>query len=324
MQNRKGKYEKVLLCIAGLAALGVAGYLIWSSQNFNQRLVIAPVRPKNDPGQPPTASVETALKRIGEKVTWLSPIIQNKPVPLNKSIMLLSKDGQLFDILVKEPVLRPPMPNEYLVKYALPNIESPNVGDLDPDGDGFTTLEEFNKGTNPMDPASKPPVTDKLFLKQRISHDYILKLSSSTPPFQVQRVFPEPRQSKFVNIGEPFGFEKGVTRFTAQSFEQKEAPDPKLGTKDVSELTVLDTSTNKTFKLTRNAADTNLAEYEAEFEFSLPPNAPEIRKVKKGETFQIPGLGITYKVLEIEENKAVIAPVKDDGSNGESITVPQK
>lgn len=322
MQNRKGKYEKVLLCIAGLAALGTAGYLIWSSKTFDEQLVLLPVRSNNNPGQPPTAAVNESLNRLVQKITWVSPVINNKAVPLNKSILLIRKDGQLYDLQVPEPMLRPPMPNEFLVKYDLPNIDSPNVGDLDPDGDGFSTLEEFKKGTNPRDASSHPPVTDKLFLKQRIAHDYIIKLNSSSPPYQVQRLTPEPKKSVFVTPGaEPFGFDKGVLRFKAESFESKMVKDDKTGEKDVSELTVLDTSTNKSFKLIRGT-ETNLAEYEAEFEFLL--GRGETRKVKAGETFQIPGMGITYKVLEIEENKAVIAPVKDDSSLGDPLTVPKR
>ncbi|HYF34192.1 MAG TPA: Amuc_1099 family pilus-like system protein [Prosthecobacter sp.] len=322
MQKRKGNYEKVLLIIASLAALGTAGYLIWTSQKFDEKLVLLPSSPKNNPGTPPTAMVDAAMKRLQEKVTWLSPVVNNKAVPLNKSVLLIRKDGQLFDLQVPEPVLRPPMTNEFLVKNDLPNIDSPNVGDLDPDSDGFSNVDEFTKNTNPRDPASHPPVTDKLFLKARITHDYILKLNSSSPPFQVQRVKPEPKVSKFVSPGDEFGFERNVVRFKVGPFEQKLVPDPNVGEKDVSELTITDLATNQTFKLVRGT-DYNLAEYEAEFEFLLR-DVVERRKVKKGETFQIPGMGVTYKVIEIEETKATIAPVKDDLSHGEPLVVPKR
>jgi hypothetical protein len=43
--------------------------------------------------------------------------------------------------------------------------------------------------------------------------------------------------------------------------------------------------------------------------------------VKEGETFQIPGIGITFKVLSIEESQAVIVPVDGDKPSGEQITV---
>ena len=321
MQNRKGNYEKVLLGIAGVVALGVAGYLIWSSQNFEEKLVVLPARTNNTPTKPPTDQVKAAVQRIQQKVTWVSPVVNNKAVPLNKSVLLIRKDGQLYDLQVAEPMLRPPMTNEFLVKNDLPNIESPNVGDLDPDADGFSNLEEFEKQTNPRDPASSPPPTDKLFLKQRITHDYILQLNSSTPPFQIKRIKPEPARSKFVGLNEEFGFDKGVERFKALSFTSKTVDDPRTGEKDVSELVVLDKANNKEFTLVRGT-ETNLAEYEAEFEFRL--KTIETRTVKQGETFQIPGIGQTYRVLEIEENQAVIAPLQPDGSTGPSMIVPKR
>jgi hypothetical protein len=323
MQNRKGNYEKVLLILASLLALATAGFLIWKSQSFDQQLVRLPAKPKNDPGAPPMAEVDLAIKRLGEKVTWLSPLVADKPVPLNKSIRILQKaDGTLIDIQKPEPKLRPPMTNEFLVKYELPDIVSPNVGDLDPDQDGFSNLEEFTANTNPRDAASHPPFTDKLFLARRIAHDYIIKLNNGEAPFQVQRLKPEPKVSKFVSPNEEFGFERGVVRFKVGAFEKKVVPDPGVGEKDVSELTMKDLATNQEFKLVRGT-EFNLAEYEAEFEFVLRDRV-ERRTVKKGETFQIPGLGVTYRVLEIEENKATIAPINADGSQGEPLVVPKR
>jgi hypothetical protein len=185
---------------------------------------------------------------------------------------------------------------------------------------------EFTKNTNPRDPASHPPVTDKLFLKQRITHDYIVKLNSSSPPFQIQRITPEPKKSVFKSPGDEFGFDRDAVRFRVISFEKKEINAPPTGTKDVSELTMLDMSTNKEFKLIRGE-EFNLAEYEAEFEFVLLNkvlNTVERRTVKKGENFQIPGVGVTFKVLEIEETKAVIAPVNADQTPGAPLTIPKR
>jgi hypothetical protein len=65
--------------------------------------------------------------------------------------------------------------------------------------------------------------------------------------------------------------------------------------------------------------ETNLADYEAEFEFRIGISEP--RKVREGETFQIPGIGDTFKVLSIEENQAVIVPWSDTKPTGDPITV---
>lgn len=320
MQKKNGNYEKVLLIIAALLAAGVVTFTILDSQGLSERLALKQASSPNNLNPPPAERVRSVLARLMEKVNWISPVINGKPVPLNKSILLLQKGDQLFDLQVPEPVLRPPMTNEFLIKNDIPNIESPNVGALDPDSDGFTNEEEFAAKTDPRNERSHPPVTQKLFLKQRIAHDYKIKLNSSSPPYQVQRIVPEPKASKFVSPGDEFGFDRNAAaRFKAIDFAQKIQKSPTTGLEtDVSELKCLDISTNKEFVLIKGQ-ETNLADYEAEFEFRI--GTPEIRKVREGETFQIPGLGVTFKVLGIEESQAVIVPVDGKNPSGEPITI---
>ncbi len=320
MQKKNGNYEKTLLVLAAILAFASVGYMVWDSQGLQDRLALKQVAAKSNLNPPPTAAVNEILKRLMEKVNWVSPVINGKPVPLNKSVLLLQKGDQLFDLQMPDPILRPPMTNEYLVKNDLPNIESPNVGDLDPDGDGFSNLEEFTDKTNPRDAQSHPPVTKKLFLKQRITHDYIIKLNSTSAPYQVQRIKPEPKASKFVSPGDEWTFDKNApSRFKALEFAQKIQKNPTTGLEtDVSELKCLDISTKREFVLVKGQ-ETNLADYEAEFEFRI--GNPEIRKVREGETFQIPGLGVTFKVTGIEENQATIVPVEGGNAAGEPITV---
>jgi hypothetical protein len=320
MLKKNGNYEKVLLIVAALLAAGVVTFTILDSQGLSDRLAIKQASSPNNLNPPPTERVKSVLARLMEKVSWISPVINGKPVPLNKSILLLQKGDQLFDLQVPEPALRPPMTNEFLVKNDIPNIESPNVGSLDPDNDGFSNEEEFTAKTNPRDEHSHPPVTQKLFLRQRITHDYKIKLNSSSPPYQVQRIAPEPKASKFVSPGDEFGFDKNAAaRFKALTFTQKLEKSPTTGLEtDVSELKCVDISTNKEFVLIKGQ-ETNLADYEAEFEFRI--GTPEVRKVREGETFQIPGLGVTFKVLSIEDSQAVIVPVDGKNPSGESITI---
>lgn len=310
MQKKNGNYEKVLLGVAAFIALAIAGLLVWQSQQFKERLVRMPASSKNDPGQPPTDLVKATIQRLVEKVTWVSPVINGKAVPLNKSVRLVLKGDQLIDLLVEKVQLRPPMPNAFIVENNLPNYLFSNFGDLDADEDGFSNLEEFEAKTDPKNPSSHPPVTNKLFLARRIAHDYIIRLNSSSEPFQVMKILPAPDRpiSKFVSVGADFGFERGSERFRAVKFESKKIPDPSVGEKDVSELTIFDKTTEKEYVVARGT-DTNLAEYEAEFEFLLGKRQPRV--VKKGDTFQIPGIGQTFRLLEVEENSAVIQPVEE-------------
>jgi hypothetical protein len=321
--QKKSNFEKTLLLVMALLAVGVSGYLIYLTTGFSEKLTQKPVTPRKEMGEVPIASVQEATKLLKQVFNWTSPIKNNKPVPLNKSIMVILKGDSLVDIYVPEPPLRPPMTNEFLVKNKIPNVLSPNVGDLDPDGDGYTTLEEFNKGTDPRDPAKHPPFTDHLYFKQRTADDYIVKLNNSLDPYQVVLLAPR-RDSAYIQppFPKPFGFKDPVTkqineRFVAKKFEKKEVPDPNTGVpKDASELTVEDRATKSEFMLIKGV-EKNLADYYAVFEFWQKEIS--VIKVKKGETF--PVMGVTYRLLEVEETQAVIAEVKPDQSQGAKLVI---
>jgi hypothetical protein len=320
MQKNQGNYEKVILVICAILALGAAGGLIWLSQGFSSQFVAANAANNTDLGDIPKDKAEAALARLQEKFNWVSPVIENKPVPLNKSVLLVMRDGQLFDLLVEEPVFRPPLSNKFLTDYNLPDIYSPNVADLDPDEDGFSNLDEFNKNTSPVDASDRPPVTDKLYLKERIAHNYILKLRSSNMPVQVQRLEPEPSKSKFVSVGEEFGFERNEVRFRVEGFEKKVEAGGPTGEQDVSELKLMDLASNSEVTLIKDK-ETNLAKYEARFVFRLGVESEKV--VAVDETFQIPGVGTTLLVTAIEEDHAMVIPIGEDGSRGEPIKVPR-
>ncbi len=320
MNQRQGNYEKKLLVIMALLAIAVAALLIWQSRGLPDTLVVKAVAPKDELGEIPIEKADEATKRLTTVFDWKAPVRNGKPVPLNKSILLVVKGDQLYDLFVPDPPLRPPMTNEFLVGNNLPDILHANVGELDPDEDGFSNEEEFLARTNPQDPSSKPPATNKLYLKARITNDYILNFKSSTS-MQVARLKPEPVKNVFVTVGQDFGFDPGVARFRALDFEKKEAPDPRTTVRDVSELKILDTASNKEFVLVRGD-DTNLAEYEAQFEYRLH----QLREftVKKGERFQLPGTGETYKVLDVTETEATIAKIDTNGQEGPPLKIPMR
>ncbi|MDB6073057.1 MAG: hypothetical protein JWO89_697 [Verrucomicrobiaceae bacterium] len=319
MANKEANYDKVLLTLAALAALGVSATLYVLKSDFGASLVQPKATPKKDFGVIPQEEVAAAVKRLQQPFEWTAPVRQNKPVPLNKSVTVVLKGTELFDLFVENPQLRPPMTNLYLRTYDLEYL-SANVAELDPDGDGFTNLEEFTKQTNPKDPKSHPPATDHLYFKNRVQNDYILVLQSSAMPLQVKRNAPLPAGSQFISaIPADFGFEKGAgaaQRFTAQKFENKV-----VESKDVSELTVLDKATGQKVVLAYKVP-TNLAEYQAELEFR--DKTVTEQKVKKGENFRLPDVAATFRVLDVDENKATIVQLKEDGSEGAKFVVGRR
>lgn len=323
MANKEANYDKVILTICALLALGVAAYLYTLKSGFSEKLQTASVTPKADFGEIPLEQVEDTKTTLQKVFDWNSPIRGNKPVPLNKSIPIILRDGNLVDMFTETPPLRDGLSNKFLRENDLDYL-SANVGELDPDGDGFSNLEEFKKNTNPRDPKSHPPLTDKLYFVQRIKQSYVMTLQSPEPPLLVKRTEPPPAASVYVqgaSFPEDFGFDRGSTpRFTATAFEKKKAVGGNGIEQDVSELQVSDKSTGQKFALVFKKPF-DLAEYQAELEFRV--GTVTKLTVKKGDNFRITGLGTTFKLVDVTEESATVSEIKD-GTPGAPFAVTKR
>jgi hypothetical protein len=327
MQKRSSNYERVILSLVALVAIAAAGWIIYMKIGFADTLSSKVVKPNNALEQPPMAKVDEAIKRAIEvPKPWIAPIRNNKAVPLNKAVLLAIKGEEVIDMYLENPLMREPMSNAFLRENDL-DWQYPNVGEFDPDNDGFNNLEEFTKNTKPKDAASHPPVTDKLYLVERLSKDYhiVLKNSSGQVSVPDESGVGASKKNYFISLDkvgtEPAQFFGGTgDRFKAVKFEVKKMPDPKLGERDVSELTVEEIVTKRKIVLVMNVP-TNLAEYSAKFEFRLK-QVVDLAPVAKEGTFRIPGYeDTTYKVMDIQEDKAVICPLKADGTLGDEIII---
>src|SRR5438128_12438032 len=78
---------------------------------------------------------------------------------------------------LKTAEVHPPVPNEWLEQFGLP-IADADVLDQDPDGDGFTNLDEWLGHTNPIDRNSHPEYYTKLKLKSAVEEPFRLIFSS--------------------------------------------------------------------------------------------------------------------------------------------------
>ena len=96
-------------------------------------------------------------------------------------------------------------------------------------------------------------------------------------------------------------------------------PDPRVGERDVSELQVEDTVRKNKFTLIVGT-ETNLADYEGVFESRL--KVQEQVKAMKGDNFRIPAWpDTTYKVIDIQEDSAVISPLNSSGVPDKEIII---
>ena len=88
----------------------------------------------------------------------------------------IGADGQ--PATLQNTLLHPPVPNEWLEEFGLPITEA-DVLTQDPDGDGFTNLDEWQGHTNPIEKESHPPYTFKLKLRSYAQEAFPLIFSSS-------------------------------------------------------------------------------------------------------------------------------------------------
>jgi hypothetical protein len=325
MANKEASYDKVILTLTALAALGVAGYLYILKSDFSESLVQTKVSQGKAFPEIPLTEVEASTKRLLEVADWHPPIVGNKPVPLNKSVIMVQKGDTLHDLFLEKEPLRPPMTNQYLRENGL-DFLAPNVAELDPDDDGFSNLEEFEGKTNPKDAQSHPPLTNKLVFKTRFQDNYIVALLTSESPIQVKRKEP-PGPGLFIDTTklpatpQDFGFERGApARFRALGFEKKQPIGANGLPKDQSELTILDLATNEKFVLALGEPK-NLAAYQAVLEFNYRKRREY--KPQKGQTFRIEGVGATFMLVDVTETSATIAEVVD-GKPGKALVLEQK
>jgi hypothetical protein len=311
------KYDRILLLIVSIAAIASSVLMVLKVLSFSERFVQQPAVPNNEIPNPGSDRVDQVRQQLAKTESWAPKVVNGYEVPLNKSIPILMKDGsnELINPLLPEPKLRPPMTNEYLLEHELAFL-FPDVGSRDPDEDGFTNLEEFTAGTSPKDGEDRPPLTDKLFVVERISVPYIVKFTGAVEPFQIT-VFQPSRRSKFCNFGDKFGADD---RFEVKGFVKKEEEREGKGRVNVSELEVIDTAWNEP-KVLIHGVETDFPTYFANFEFRL--GAAEQFQVKKGDTFKLPNdPNTSYKLVEITESQALISRQGDDGAWSAEIPIP--
>jgi hypothetical protein len=157
-------YEKALLGAALAIALAF-GYLGWSKldgmdQEFGIELI---GKGNNNTAVTNADAIPKALQSMRLDRTWTTARDGERPVDLFVGIPLFIKDSdpeKALDLLTDSPV-HPPIPNSWwLENHIYPGYA--NSPDRDPDGDGFSNIEEWNEKTDPNNEKAHPPLINKL------------------------------------------------------------------------------------------------------------------------------------------------------------------
>ena len=155
-------YEKAALGGAVVVALGLA-YLGWSKfggveEDFGTGLKGGG---NNNTAVAGADLIPKALQSMKLDRTWKQALDGERPVDLFTGIALFikSSDPEKPVDLLKDAPVHPPIPNTWWLENRIdPGFaDSP---DRDPDGDGFSNIEEFNAKTDPNN-AKSHPVADR-------------------------------------------------------------------------------------------------------------------------------------------------------------------
>lgn len=305
----KQNWDRAVLAVVGAAGLALAALFILKSQQYPETFEIEEARPNNELPTPGLAEVEGVQKFLDEKVEWVLPMKgaeAPKPLPLFVSIPIVEVAGELIDPNdPKSRPIRPPATNQWMLENGLDFLDG-GVMTQDPDGDEFNNEEEWTAKTNPKDPASHPPYSDKLVLVSRKQQSYILKFMNMPDDkrFQIQRL-PSPAYPGTQNFMMEAGQTSQDNLFRVESVEKKQGKNNLGITVDQSELTVTYLPTGEKVKLVRGLEAT-IPTYYAEFEFLLGGGSKFF--VKKGDPFVLPVDPDTkYKLIDIQEQEAEIS-----------------
>lgn len=313
----KQNYDRFLLALFAVLLLACAGLLFANAHGFATVFegIRNPARQNTTVPSVQEEAVTENLKQIPTPEQWQARIIDSRRLPVFDSVPYIAKttvDGSgnqtqtLIDPLdaADGKQLHPPVTNGWLLDNRQ-DLLSPNVLEQDSDGDGFSTVDEFNGHTDPNDKSSHPPYWSKLVMTQLKLIPFRLRFDAKNgDTIQINIIDIEDAPTWFGKVGGTITLTKPPFKVT--KFEQKSA---KLNgiTKDVSEVTVQNVETGEVIVLPKQQEVNSPTSYAV---LSYLWNNTRFA-VKKNQEFPIkPEENIKYKALELNETSVTL--LKED------------
>jgi hypothetical protein len=309
----KRNYDQFILGLVALLVLAEALFLIYLCIGFPDTFTVIKTKPYPNNNVPELATDEMrqANDSLKNPAKW-QPDEDAASIFVSRAYVLAN--GNLIELDDrKAPPIHPPVPNTWILDHHLDILDT-NVLSEDPDGDGFTNLDEWRgvKGdgsdsTDPWDPKSHPPYYTKLFLIQYVRQPFRLLFAAydgdvahpDKMDFEINTIdINQPTQ--FVKIGDIIA----GTKFKVIKFEYKSETDSATGDKtDTSELTLQNTETGDSVLLVLNKISNSPDSYAA-FHYAWNDTNFE---VKKGKVFALrPEDNLRYILIDITDDHALI------------------
>ena len=188
----KQNYEKIILAVSAVAALGLAYLGYAKSSSVEEELAYSTKGAGNNNAAVVGAETLTdTLANVDKPIEYIRPDFNGRPGDTFVGVSLFAKkpEGDAKVAKPVDPFLDAPIHAGIPNTWWLENNIDPGYGDSperDEDKDGFSNREEFEAKTNPKDVNSFPALIDKLQFAKYESVGYFLWFSSSLGPQQYQ------------------------------------------------------------------------------------------------------------------------------------------
>jgi hypothetical protein len=298
MERLRKYYDRVAALIATLFLFLSVVLVFQTSLASKEKMApLQKVAASNDNKFPADKALEVAeaSKQLQTPPQWSASITSGLFVPEKHFI---GADG--VPATLRNAMLHPPVPNEWLEELGLPITEA-DVLTQDPDGDGFTNLDEWLGHSNALDRDSHPPYVSKLKLRSFAQDPFPLIFSSSVEDtYAINNVDPS-LPTQFRHLGE---LVEG-TRYRLKSYREKHARDQYGTVLDVSELTLEQTDSLDLVTLVKEKRAIS-PESVANFLYTWSEMQQSFA-VKKDQEFSLkPRDDVRYRLLGVESTKATI------------------
>jgi hypothetical protein len=251
--------------------------------------------PKNAKPPPKAVELDAAAQKLHQPPQWTFSGRSGLFVPEKHFI---GANG--LPATLQTAQVHPPVPNEWLEEFGLPIAEG-DVLTQDPDGDGFTNLDEWQGHTNPTDKNSHPDYVSKLKLKSFSEEPFRLMFSSASGETFGINTIDLKQPTQFLKVGDTIS----GTRFKIVKFKEKHETNPTTGGDvDVSELLLEHEATHVQLTLVKEKVAMS-PESVATFVYTW--GEPREFQVRKDQEFSLkPQEEIKYKLIDVQPTKAVI------------------
>ncbi len=289
-------YDRVAVLAAAIFLL-LSSISIWRNAaqfGTNFTTLQTAIAPKSAKPPPKAVELEAAAQKLRQPPQWTFSGRSGLFVPEKHFI---GANG--LPATLQTTQVHPPVPNEWLEEFSLP-IADGDVLTQDPDGDGFTNLDEWQGHTNPSDKNSHPDYITKLKLKSFSEEPFRLMFSSWVGDTFAINTIDLKQPTQFLKVGDTIN----GTRFKIAKFTEKYQPNQYGTDVDVSELALQHEESKAELTLVKEKVAMS-PESVATFVYSWG----ELREfeVRKDQQFSLkPQEEIKYKLIDVQPTKAVI------------------